>query len=110
MLEPLETEECRGEWIFGPPGSGKSFYARTNNPGVYIKAQNKWFDGYTNQSSILLDDLDVARGSITSHEIGHMLKIVADRYKCYGEIKGGTVALRHTKFIITSNYLPEDIW
>lgn len=52
----------------------------------------------------------MARGSIMSHEIGHMLKIVADRYKCYGEIKGGTVALRHTKFIITSNYLPEDIW
>lgn len=39
-----------------------------------------------------------------------MLKIVADHYACNGEVKGGIVALRHEKFIITSNYIPEDFW
>jgi len=58
----------------------------------------------------LLDDLDVAKGSREAAEIGHMLKIVADHYECNGEVKGGGVALCHEKFIITSNYLPEDIW
>jgi len=42
---------------------------------------------------ILLDDLDVARGSKESLEIGHMLKIIADHYACSGEIKGGRVVL-----------------
>ena len=59
---------------------------------------------------ILLDDLDVAIGSRESLEIGHMLKIVADHYACSGEVKGGRVVLQHERFIITSNYLPEDIW
>lgn len=57
-----------------------------------------------------MDDLDVVKGSALSFEIGHLLKIVADKYGCFGEIKGGTVALRHETFIVTSNYLPEDIW
>lgn len=39
-----------------------------------------------------------------------MLKIVTDHYACAGEIKGGRVELQHEKFVITSNYIPEDIW
>lgn len=57
-----------------------------------------------------MDDLDVAKGSREALEIGHMLKIVTDHYECTGEIKGGSVALCHEKFIVTSNYLPEQIW
>ena len=45
-----------------------------------------------------------------ANEYGHFFKIWADRYPCYGEVKGGTVALCHTKFIVTSNYEPDDIW
>lgn len=33
-----------------------------------------------------------------------------DRYPCYGEIKGGTVPLNYVRFIVTSNYLPEELW
>lgn len=46
-MQPKESENVRGIWIWGPPGVGKSRYARDNFPEVYNKGQHKWFDGYT---------------------------------------------------------------
>jgi len=100
---PVTTDDVRGLWLYGPPGTGKSHYARTNHPDLYLKAQNKWWDGYTGQESVLLDDFDCK-------ELGHHLKIWADKWSCTGEIKGGTVNLKHKVFVITSNYHPDDLW
>lgn len=97
--------ETRGFWYWGPPGTGKSRFARENNEDAYIKSQNKWWDGYDGQSSVILDDLDM--GGIC---LGHHLKIWTDRYACSGEVKGGTVPLQHTKFIVTSNYSIDQLW
>lgn len=108
-LEPMKTaDHCRGLWLHGPPGTGKSRHARTLETDVdqlYLKSMNKWFDGYTGQRTILLDDLDMQGACL-----GHHLKIWTDRYHCTGETKGGTVPLHHAKFIVTSNYLPENLW
>jgi len=93
-----DHKSCRGIWLYGPPGTGKSHTARSWDPeSTYLKAQNKWFDGYNGQKIILLDDLDTP-------VLNHHLKIWSDKYACTGETKGGTIHLRHHLFVITSNY------
>lgn len=103
LESPYTHHECRGVWIYGPPGTGKSHAAREYDEGAYIKAQNKWWDGYQGEKTVILDDLDTST-------LGHYLKIWADKYSCTGETKGGTIQLRFTKFIVTSNYSPEELW
>jgi len=100
-----QSESVRGVWYWGPPGVGKSHKARKDFPDAHIKAQNKWWDGYTGQAHVILDDFD-KQGVC----LGHYLKIWADKWACNGEIKGGTVALRHEVLVITSNYHPDDLW
>jgi hypothetical protein len=102
--EALTTEDVRGTWIYGPPGTGKSHYARTTfGDSLYLKAQNKWFCGYSGERNILLDDFD-------TNILGHYLKIWADKWACTGEVKGGKVNLRHENFVITSNYSIAELW
>lgn len=103
---PYTAEGTRGTWLWGPPGTGKTHYARTEFSSIfYIKPQNKWFDGYTGQKVIVLDDLD--KGGTC---LGHYLKIWADKWACTGEVKGGTVNLQHEHFVVTSNYSIEELW
>lgn len=101
--KPYTPADLRGVWYWGPPGSGKSRRARLEHPDAFLKPQSKWFDGYAGETSILLDDFD-------TNVLGHYLKIWGDRYACTGEIKGGTVNLRHDIFIVTSNYSIESLW
>lgn len=102
--DKYEHETVRGIWIYGPPGTGKSHSARSYGD-TYLKAQNKWFDTYIGQENIVLDDFD-EQGSC----LGHYLKIWGDKWSCTGEIKGGTVNLRHKRFIVTSNYHPQELF
>jgi len=82
---------------------GKSHKARADNPGAYLKAQNKWWDGYTGQKSVIIDDMD-------TDCLGHYLKIWSDKYACSGEVKGGTVPLNFDTLTVTSNYSIEALF
>lgn len=105
MSEPTRTETTRGIWIMGAPGIGKTHYVHERIPDVYVKSQNKWWDGYDGQPDVLLDDFD-KQGKC----LGHHIKIWADKYKATGEVKGASMNLQHRRFIITSNYSIEQIW
>jgi len=42
--------------------------------------------------------------------LSHHIKLWADKHSCTGEIKGGTVNLKHHNFVVTSNYHPRDLF
>lgn len=95
-----DAPSTRGIWVYGPPGCGKSTWAKDFGSamgGFYEKAQNKWFDGYDGEPVIILEDLD-------TNTLNHYLKIWADKWACKGEVKGGTIWLSHKYFVVTSNY------
>lgn len=84
-------------WVVGKPGIGKSYGIRNVFSDIYIKPQNKWWDGYKGEENVLLDDLDTAT-------LGHYLKIWADQYKFTGESKGASLTPTYKRFFVTSNY------
>lgn len=98
-FEPIEV------LVFvGDAGSGKSRQARELDPNLYCLDLSRdvlWFDGYTGQHTILLDDF---YGNI---KYGYLLRLL-DGYKFQLPIKGGFTWKRWKRVIITSNNEPEN--
>lgn len=98
-------------WIHGPAGTGKSRMvwdmAKDTHSTVYVKNQNKWFDGYNGQKIVLIDDAGENMRALTSH-----LKNWGDRYPITAEVKGGTRRINTADFhlVVTSNYTIEQIF
>jgi len=82
--------------LVGSPGTGKTRWAWENYPDLYSKPEGHWWDGYTDQKTILLDDY---YGDIPYSQF---LKVL-DRYPLNLPIKGGFVPANYTTIIITSN-------
>lgn len=98
-LKPL-NRDVQVFVLWGESGAGKSRWAYENYPGLYSKPPSKWWDGYTGQDTILLDDF---YGYIPYTELLNVL----DRYPYNCEIKGGYVWAQWKTVIITSNKPPE---
>lgn len=103
--QPIEDGELPHQWIWGAAGSGKTSRAFAENPGAYLKGLNKWWDGYQDQETVIIDDMDPFHKSMARD-----FKIWADRYPFPAECKGGSLCIRPKKLVVTSNYRINEVW
>lgn len=89
---------------YGPPGTGKSRRIFQSFPEAYPKPSGKWWDYYNLQETVVLDDFDGCMLSFGD------FKRVVDRYPTYVQVKGSTIPLLATRFIITTNVYPSHWW
>lgn len=102
---PTMIDKLDNQWFYGPTGTGKSTRARTENPSLYSKGINKWFDGYDGETTVLIEDVDTAHTFML-----HFLKIWADHYPFRAEYKGGSRMIRPAKIVVTSNHTISEIF
>lgn len=102
---PLENS-C-GVWICGPPRCGKDYGVRNlAKEDLYCKPINKWWDGYRNQSTVLISDVEPDHGKW----LGYFLKIWMDCYPFTAEIKGGSMLIRPKAVFVTSNFRMDEVF
>lgn len=98
-------DECTGMWIHGPSGTGKSTLARSFSDNYYLKACNKWWDGYQGEDYVIIEDIGPEHACL-----GHHLKLWCDKWDFIAECKGSSIRIRPPHIIITSQYSIEDIF
>lgn len=87
---------------YGPPGAGKSTWCKNQAPDAYWKQPNsKWWDGYTNQEDVVMDDYKSWLPWAT-------LLQVLDANPLTVEIKGAQVSFAARRIFVTTNFLPCD--
>lgn len=101
LLKPLHRD-VNVIVLIGGAGTGKTRYAYDTYPDLYSKPRGEWWDGYSGQKTILLDDY---YGYLPYCELLRVL----DRYPYQVPVKGGFVYAQWDTVIITSNDPPQ-LW
>ncbi len=109
MREAPRTERTEVYVLWGATGTGKttigykylvSLYGAS---GVFTQNGSKWWDGYTGQPGIMVDEFD---GSWSYRQ----WKLICDRLPLCVERKGGTMAFQAKTIVFTSNIEPHLWW
>jgi hypothetical protein len=89
--------------LVGPTGVGKTRLVFENfGDDIYVKPVGKWWPGYHQQSTVLIDEMYGSRFSY-----GELLQLI-DRYPMRVEYKGGHAQVNSSHFILTSNASPDE--
>lgn len=92
-------------WYYGNAGTGKTLKAVSHNAEYYIKdTKTKWWDGYKQQHTIILDDFRK-----DDWAFNNLLRLL-DYYEYTGEIKGGHININSPLIIITYDEGPHHYW
>lgn len=100
VFQPPRTGDVQVFVLYGPSGIGKSSYVAANSPGAFWLDDNKWFDGYSNNETIVLDEY---RGQLPFRLLMRLLRPIGGLRV---ETKGGHINLVHRTVWITTNWLP----
>lgn len=94
-------------WRFGESGTGKTrgVFDLFDEDDIYIKDNTQWWDGYTQQKVILMDEYDH-----TGYYKFRNLLILTDRFKCQGQFKGGFIPINSEWIFITSEFSPLELF
>lgn len=94
-------------WLWGPTGTGKSHTAHRISKEIapdedpYIKDLNKWWNGYTKQKVVIIEEADPKR----CEHLASYFKKWADKWAFTAEAKGTVFpSCRPEYIIVTSNY------
>jgi hypothetical protein len=91
--------------LYGRTGTGKSVRVRHFRPHVYTKmGGSKFWDGYVDQETVLLDDYS---GAMPGDEVEELFNWL-DGYSIRVQNKGGSMMPRYKEIFITSNLHPRD--
>lgn len=90
-------------WRWGLAGTGKTRYCIEKHQSHYIKDGTSWWDNYTQQEAIIIDDFD------NNIPYRTLLRII-DRYSCQGQVKGSYVQINSPYIYITCEHPPEHYW
>lgn len=83
----------------GPTGTGKSKWCMENFPDAYWKQRSNWWDGYTGQRVVVIDEF---YGWLPYD----LLLRICDRYPLLVETKGGQAQFVATTILLTTNMVP----
>lgn len=93
-------------WVYGPPGTGKSRWASDTYPGAYDKdPETRWWNGYVDEDTVIIADFD-----FNGVHLGGDMKRWLDIFPFQAPIKYSQTKIRPKLVIVTSNYLPEQLW
>lgn len=90
--------------LYGSTGTGKSRLAHEDFGITYTHPNDRWFDGYNHDKSVLFDDFDGISSGITYRK---MLQL-CDRYQMQVPVKGGFANWNPKVIVFTSNVHPRD--